>query len=61
MVNFGLEDYEVFFELLREDVQDQIRWLKSRKDPKYRLYNAGQIRALEYVLDIISFDSRRIG
>ncbi|WHY65381.1 hypothetical protein [Neobacillus sp. SuZ13] len=55
-MKFKLEDYEVLFELVEEDIINRLKWLKSQTNKNYRMYNAGQIKALEYVLDIISID-----
>ncbi|MFC7685789.1 hypothetical protein [Ureibacillus sp. GCM10028918] len=47
------EDYKLLQEMLGEEIRSQVNWLKTKKDPQYKLFNAGQVKAFEHVLDLL--------
>lgn len=48
------EDFKVLLEMTKEEILNQIHWLNTKKEPHYRLFNAGQIKALEFVLCLLA-------
>ena len=48
------EDYKLLLEMMEEEIRNQINWLKTKTEPHYKLFNAGQIKALEYVLALMA-------
>ena len=55
-MKYNLEDYEVLLELVEVDIVKRLKWLKTQTNKNYRMYNAGQIKALEYVLELITIE-----
>lgn len=48
------EEYKLLVEMVQEDVRRQMNWLQTKVDPQYKLYNAGQKKAFQYVLDLLA-------
>ena len=53
-ININNDDYKLLLEMMGEDIQNQVNWLKTKKEPHYKLFNAGQIKAFEHVLTLIA-------
>lgn len=47
------EDYKLLQEMLEEEIRSQLNWLKTKRDPQYKVFNAGQIKAFEHVLGLL--------
>ena len=48
------EDYKLLLEMMEEEIHNQVNWLKTKKEPHYKLFNAGQIKAFKHVLTLIA-------
>ena len=48
-------DYNLLLEMVEDKIRDQVNELKTKTSPyQNRLFNAGQIRAFEYVLSLLA-------
>lgn len=48
-------DYNLLLEMVEDKIRDQVNELKTKRITyQDRLYNAGQIRAFEYVLSLLA-------
>lgn len=48
------DDYRLLLEMMEEEIRNKVIWLKTKKEPQYKLFNAGQIKAYEHVLSILA-------
>ncbi|WP_159434209.1 hypothetical protein [Domibacillus mangrovi] len=53
-MNISSEEYQIFFEMMEEEITSQVNWLKTKSEPHYKLFNAGQIKAFKHVLDLLA-------
>ena len=47
--------------MMEEEIRNQVNWLKIKKEPQYKLFNAGQIKAYENVLSFLAVDEDNRG
>jgi hypothetical protein len=59
-MDINVQELKLLLEMIEEDIKDKIDWLKSKHEPQYKLYNAGQIKAFKHVLDLMVINNSKV-
>jgi hypothetical protein len=58
-MDINVQELTLLLEMIEEDIKNKVDWLKSKNEPQYKLYNAGQIKAFKYVLDLMVINNSK--
>ncbi|WP_409303096.1 hypothetical protein [Peribacillus sp. SCS-155] len=58
-MKISAQEYELLLEMVQDDISRQVNWLKTKSDSHYKLFNAGQMKAVQHVLDLLAVNNDR--